>query len=140
MSEVGEIGAPPEAVAGNAVPPGGKLGKDEFLKLLITQLRYQDPLNPIDSQETIAQLAQFSALEQMQNLNVQFEGFRREGNLIQSLLLNGETIVAELTDGSVVEGIVEKVTQDSSGMTLQINGESYPVVDIVSMAKIETPA
>lgn len=53
--------------------PNDYLGKDAFLKLMITQLRYQDPLEPMDNQESIAQMAQFSALEQMQNLNANMQ-------------------------------------------------------------------
>lgn len=53
--------------------PGGKMGKDEFLKLLVAQLKNQDPSNPADGKEMAAQLAQFSSVEQLQNINAALE-------------------------------------------------------------------
>jgi len=49
--------------------PSNELGKDDFLQMLITQLRHQDPMDPMKDQDFIAQLAQFSSLEQMHNMN-----------------------------------------------------------------------
>ncbi|HID57322.1 TPA: flagellar hook assembly protein FlgD [Candidatus Poribacteria bacterium] len=70
------------------LPSNQIMGKDDFLKLLVTQLVYQDPLSPVDDQEFIAQTAQFSALEQMQNLNESFKSLMRiEGQINRALSL-----------------------------------------------------
>lgn len=61
LSSLPGVGVPQEA-------PSSDLGKDEFLKLLTTQMQYQDPLSPMDSQAFVAQLAQFSSVEQLQAL------------------------------------------------------------------------
>lgn len=54
------------------------LDKDAFLRLLMTQMSHQDPLNPMEDKDMLAQLAQFSSLEQMNNLNTNFNSARDE--------------------------------------------------------------
>jgi len=68
---VGALSSEQMAAASRTV--SNELGKDAFLRLLIAQLQNQDPLNPMDDREFIAQMAQFSALEQMTNMNKTLE-------------------------------------------------------------------
>ena len=66
----------------------GTLGKDDFMKLLITQLQNQDPTNPMKDNEFIAQMAQFSSLEQTMNLAKSFEKFAESQNQSQLIQYN----------------------------------------------------
>lgn len=63
--------------ASNAITnaAGGAMGKDEFVKLLITQMKNQDPMNPMDGKDLAAQLAQFSSVEQLININQKLDAF-----------------------------------------------------------------
>lgn len=85
------------------------LGKDDFLRLLVTELRYQDALNPVDDREMIAQLAQFSSLEQMQNLGNRVDELARAQKATQAASLIGRTVNAVNSDGEEVAGKVTGV-------------------------------
>lgn len=81
--------------------PGGAMGKDEFLQLLVAQLKNQDPLNPADGQEFAAQLAQFSSVEQLMSINETLAGQSgSSGALLGAMNANaalstiGRTVVA----------------------------------------------
>ncbi len=100
-----------------------ELGKDEFLKLLITQLTHQDPTEPMDDREFIAQMAQFSTLEQMTNLSSEFE---RLGGLLQSgqaVSLLGKTVDIVLGSATIT-GQVDEVTSGEYPQIL-VNGFYY---------------
>lgn len=111
----------------------GELGKDDFLNLLVTQLRYQDPLNPTDDTEFIAQMAQFSALEQMQNLNTSFSATK-------AYSLIGKSILANVVDPATkalkeIAGDVSSVTYHSGKYYVVVNGTEVSVDDIVEVTE-----
>lgn len=92
------LGAAPEAkVTGGT----GKLGKDEFLKLLLAQLSNQDPLKPMEDKDFIAQLAQFNALEQMQQVNTHLVDMLAGMSLGQASSLIGKVVEAGQVSGTV---------------------------------------
>ena len=64
----GLLSATAIGTAQNAAPPKNEMGKDDFLKLLVGQLRHQDPMNPMEDKDFMGQMAQFSQLEQMTNV------------------------------------------------------------------------
>ncbi len=98
------------------------LGKDEFLNLLVTQMRYQDPLEPSSDTEFVAQMAQFSSLEQMQNLNSTFSTF-------QNYSMVGKYVTAR-NGLDNIEGYVQSITQVGEDTYALVDGVSVNVEDI----------
>lgn len=81
-----------------ATEENGTMGKDDFLQLLVTQMQNQDPLNPMDNSEFASQLAQFSSLEQMTNVNTNLEAMLESQKIIssnQSVAFIGKSVRAE---------------------------------------------
>jgi flagellar basal-body rod modification protein FlgD len=112
---------------------GGAMGKDQFMKLLVAQMQNQDPTEPMDNAQLTAQLAQFSSLEQMENLNTQFEGFQQNTIAAMSLMNSGKPIVLELTDGTPVSGILEKVQWSGGETQFVVDGEIYSASNVKSL-------
>ncbi len=106
------------------------LGKDDFLRLLTTQLKYQDPMNPVQDQDFIAQLAQFTALEQTQNLAQTMELFvksQEQMGLIgqATSLLGKEVIVARADTDELITGQVTAVQFVDGVPRLMVDGEVF---------------
>lgn len=112
------------------------LGKDDFLKLLAAQLQYQDPMNPMSNTEFIAQMAQFSALEQMYNLNNSFRLLQQELQgtiMLQAVSLIGKEVTAVINEQTFT-GIVDKVNWTAHGAVLTVDGLQVPLSAISEVA------
>lgn len=87
-----------------------ELGKDDFLLLMLTELSYQDPLNPVDNQDFIAQLAQFSSLEQMYNVAKSLDTLAQyqlqAGSMAQATALIGREVTIAQLDGDPISATV----------------------------------
>ena len=123
-----------KALNGGKVNNGG-MGKDDFLKILITQLSYQDPTAPMEDKEFIAQMAQFSSLEQMTNMS---NGFKKlTGILGQSNALGLLGKWVQVVDGeNVISGKVEEVSGREFPQIL-INGKYYDYSSVEKVSEQE---
>ncbi len=100
-----------------------ELGKDDFLKLLMAQMTHQDPTEPMDNSQFIAQMAQFSSLEQMYNVS---NGFNKMASIMQSNEAAGTLgkVVDLDVEGEQVSGVVEGFTRGENPQ-IQVNGNFY---------------
>lgn len=119
---------------------GNELGQTAFLELMITQMENQDPLNPQENSEFIAQLAQFSSVEGMERLNSNFDDFTSSFISNQALqasslvgrLVSVPTSEAELFNDGVVGGVIE-LPASTTDMTMNILDENGSLVEQIPM-------
>jgi flagellar basal-body rod modification protein FlgD len=99
------------------------LGKEDFLKILLTQLAHQDPTAPMEDKEFIAQMAQFSSLEQMTNMAADFAKMARMLKNTEASGALGKAVELN-TEDEMVQGVVRAVTRDETPQIL-VNGKFY---------------
>ena len=122
---------------------GNQLGKMDFLKLLMAQMQNQDPMKPMDDTAMIAQMAQFSALEETQALRSVIQQTSNTQTISQASTLIGKYIQANQTDGSAITGAVTGVrfetTDNAVTPIVEINGQdvNYSTITKVSSTAIK---
>lgn len=106
----------------------GELGRDTFLRLLVTQLQMQDPLSPVEDKEFISQLAQFSTLEQMQSMNQSLETFMKSQLSFAVLSLIGKSVEwIDAETGDVSKGVVEGIQFGGESPIMKVGEHEVPL-------------
>ncbi len=103
------------------VMSNSQMGSQEFLQLLTTEMQNQDPMQPVDDTQSVAQLAQFSALSATEELNTSFQNFQSNFGVLQSASLIGKTVTVDTPDAS---GNTSTVTGKVASIAVQ-NGKPY---------------
>ncbi len=110
------------------------VSKNEFLKLFVAQLQNQSPMDPLKGHEFIAQLAQFSSVEQLTSLNASFEDTFK----FQQLSGGSEFIGKNATyfnevAGSLEEGVIEGAITDGKAISVIIQNQQIPISDVTGI-------
>lgn len=126
---------PVTAAATTASSPASNLGLQDFMKILLTQLNYQDPLKPMDNQQFMAQIAQFTSLEQTQQLNDKLEQLITNQAALQSVGLIGRTVDVTTSTGQV-SGTVASLSLSGDSPTISVAVAGGSVIPDVSLSQI----
>jgi flagellar basal-body rod modification protein FlgD len=127
------------------VAPKQQLDKDAFMKLLVTQMKSQDPLSPQSNQEFIGQLANFSSLEQMQNLNDNVLGLallQQDSSLLLAMsngsaLIGKDVVYEDPSTGATKTGHVESMLMQDGQALLKVGSSKIPLASILEIKEAQ---
>ena len=116
--------------------PSNEVNKDTFLKLLVAQLKYQDPMKPSDPQQFLAQTAQFTQVEKLEEISKQNTAAIRTQGLTTASALMGRAIVYQNPDGTYANGVVTGANLDADGVHLRLGNQT---ADLSAVTEIGNP-
>ncbi|MDP0499627.1 MAG: flagellar hook capping FlgD N-terminal domain-containing protein [Verrucomicrobiota bacterium JB022] len=116
---------------------GDSMGQEDFFSLLLTQLTNQNPLDPMDNTEFIAQMAQFSSLEQMGDMNSQMSSLSQSQSSLIAQSYIGKDVTVQVDSSTTLQGKIDSVSLNKGEVKVQIEGKSYTLDQIV---QIHNPA
>ncbi|MBZ4666236.1 flagellar hook capping FlgD N-terminal domain-containing protein [Mahella sp.] len=127
---VSSINTMSSAQASTVINKSAKLGQDDFLKLLAVQMQNQNPLDPMDDKAFIAQMAQFSSLEQMQNMSANL-------SMAQAVAMIGKEVYATMPteDGAQqqISGVVDSVKFSNGQAILTVGAVDVPLENVTEV-------
>ncbi len=114
--------------------PNGVLGKDSFLQLMVSEMKNQDPLQPQDSNQFLNQLAQYTTMEQMMNIEQADTQMLQVNQLSFEHSLFGQTVSVTDSSGKTVTGQVTGIQLNNGDPQLVIGGTAYSISSITGMS------
>jgi flagellar basal-body rod modification protein FlgD len=131
--------ARPTETKAATVLPKQELDKDAFLKLLVAQLKYQNPMSPSDPSEFLAQTAQFTMVEKLEELAANSKASGLQGKLSLASGLLGREVGYPKGDGSTITGLVRSARVIDGEVLLRIGADDVKIGDVSSIAPAVVP-
>ncbi|TMO66634.1 flagellar hook assembly protein FlgD [Pseudoalteromonas aurantia] len=131
VESIGNVGSQTASPAAN-----NNISQEEFIKLFLAQLNSQDPLEPLNNREFLAQLAQFSSLEQSRQSNEKLDNLLEMNSSNQALSLLGKAVQVSLQNSATPSGTIEAVHYTADGPTLTIKLADGSFLDKISLSQI----
>ena len=116
-----------------AINASATLGQNDFLKLLVAQLKYQDPMKPTDSSQFMGEMAQFSTVQGVTSMGTTMEGMSHANDVSQAIALIGKQIRYKALDGTIGSGTVQSTQTDNGAVTLQLADGDVVLKDVVGV-------
>ena len=143
MNNIEQIFSPSSSASAQVNTKNDELGQEDFLKLLVAQLKNQDPSNPVENSEFLGQIAQFSMVSGIDSLGASFDSVASSlfsTQAMQASQLVGkdiliETNTAELTEGESIEGVLESPTS-ASNVKIFVENQSGQLVQTLNLGNI----
>jgi flagellar basal-body rod modification protein FlgD len=119
---------------------GTTLDKEAFLKLLVAQLKYQDPLKPTDAESFMAQTAQFTQVEKLDEMAESMKAAATTSGLSTASALLGKSITFSLADGTTDSGVVTSVKSTAAGVTLEVGSRETTLDKVTQISNPTSPS
>jgi flagellar basal-body rod modification protein FlgD len=118
--------------------PTRTLNQNDFLKLVVAQMTSQDPLNPQKDSDFVAQMTQFTTLEQTKTMQTDISDLRAQQQFLQADATLGRVVSLEDSKGTVTTGLVSAIQVEAGTPKLVVNGQAHDMTELVSIQPAST--
>jgi flagellar basal-body rod modification protein FlgD len=110
------------------------LDSSDYLKLLMNELKSQDPMDPMSDKDYMAQMAQLNSVQELQKMNTTLSDMTQASQMTEAASMIGRTVQASLPDGTIANGAVTSVTVKDGSVNLTVGDKEVPMSSVTSVS------
>lgn len=118
----------------SVVNADASLGQNDFLQLLVAQLKYQDPMKPADSTQFMGEMAQFSTVQGVTSMSATLAAMSHSSDVSQGIAMIGKTVSYQAADGTTASGVVASVSSGDKAVTLHLADGDVDLGDVLAVS------